>query len=317
MARQLSWSDLRGGLIACIAIVALAFVILKYSRVGALRGDTFRVYALVGEARGVTKGSEVWLSGQKIGKITDIRFRPPASTDTTKRIAIEMEVTERFRRMLRRDAVAQIRAGGSVIGPPVVYLSPGTARAAALQPDDTVRTLSQADVEGATGQFARASKEFPVIIGNVKVLAAQLQTTQGTLGALMNGPGGGELERARIRATQLTNRLTGGGTAGLILAGGLSTRAQRVMSRVDSVRALLASRNSSFGRFRRDSTLLNDVADIRNELTLIRASLDQPRGTAGRTLHDSALTNSLGEVERQMTLLFADIKKHPLRYISF
>jgi phospholipid/cholesterol/gamma-HCH transport system substrate-binding protein len=317
MARQLSWSDLRGGLIACVAIVVLAFVIMKYSRVGALRGDTFRVYALVGEARGVTKGSEVWLSGQKIGKITDIRFRPPATSDTTKRIAIEMEVVEQYRSVLRRDAVAQIRSGGSVIGPPVVYLSAGTTRAAALQPGDTVRTLSQSDVEGATAQLANASKEFPVIIANVKVLGAEFQTTQGTIGALMNGPGAGELERARIRATRLTNRLTGGGTAGLIMAAGLSTRAQRVMARVDSVRALLASPSSSFGRFRRDSTLLDEVADIRNELTLVRASLDQSRGTAGRAMNDSALTNSLGEAQRQMALLFADIKKHPLRYISF
>jgi phospholipid/cholesterol/gamma-HCH transport system substrate-binding protein len=317
MARQLSWSELRGGLIACIAIVAVAFAVLRYSRVGALRGDTFRAYALVGEARGVTKGSEVWLSGQKIGKIIDIRFRPPATSDTTKRIEIEMEMLEQYRNALRRDAVAQIRSGGSIIGPPVVYLSPGTTRAPVLQPGDTVRTLSQADVEGATVQFAGATKELPVIIANVRVLGAQLQATQGTIDALMSGPGGGELERARIRATQLGNRLTGGGTAGLIMAGGLSTRAQRVMARVDSVRALLASPNSSFGRFGRDSTLVDEIADIRNELTLVRASLDQSHGTAGRALHDSALTNALGDAERQMSLLFADIKKHPLRYISF
>jgi hypothetical protein len=101
------------------------------------------------------------------------------------------------------------------------------------------------------------------------------------------------------------------------MQGGLSTRAARVMARADSVRTLLASPRTSFGRLRRDSTLIGEVADIRNELTLVHAALDEPRGTAGRVMRDSALTRSVGETQRQMTLLFADIKKHPLRYVSF
>ena len=65
--------------------------------VGALHGDTFRVYALVGEARALAAGSEVWLSGQKVGKVTRISFQP-VSVDTSRRILIEMqkEVYSRF-----------------------------------------------------------------------------------------------------------------------------------------------------------------------------------------------------------------------------
>jgi phospholipid/cholesterol/gamma-HCH transport system substrate-binding protein len=317
MARHLSWSDVRGGLIATIAIVAIAAATLKYSRVGALHGDTFRLYALVGEARGVLKGSEVWLSGQKIGKIVDIQFRPPALSDTTQRILIVMEVLEQYRTAVRRDALAQIRSGGSIIGAPVVYLTPGTPAAAALQPGDTVHTKPQLDAEGATGQFGAATREFPVIIANVKLLAAQLKTTQGTVGAFMNGPTSVPLQKARVQAARLGARLSAEGTVGRFMQGGLTTRAQRVMARADSIRSLLASPNTSLGRFRRDSTLLAEVADIRNELSIVRAQLDEPRGTAGRILRDSAITNSLGDAEREMALLLADIKKHPLRYISF
>jgi phospholipid/cholesterol/gamma-HCH transport system substrate-binding protein len=316
MARRLSWSDVRGGLIAVVAIAIVAVAILKFLRVGALHGDTFRLYALVGEARGVTNGSEVWLNGQKIGKIIDIRFLP-ASADTARRIQIEMEILEQYRDAMRNDALAQIRAGGSVVGPPVVYLSAGTVRAAPLQPNDTVHTKPQADVEGATGQFAAATKEFPVIIGNVKLLVAQLKGTEGTAGAIMNGPGLRDLGTAQRRAGRVMVRLSGGGTTGFIMRGGLSTRAQRVMARADSVRALLASSNTSLGRFRRDSTLAGEVADIRNELTLLQANLASGRGTAGRAVSDSALGNALADAQRAMTLLFADLKQHPLRYINF
>jgi phospholipid/cholesterol/gamma-HCH transport system substrate-binding protein len=316
MARRLSWSDVRGGLIAILVIGAAAFSVLAFLNVGALHGDTFRLYALVGEARGVTKGSEVWLNGQKIGKIIDIRFLP-ATADTSRRIQIDMEVLEQYRDAMRHDALAQIRSGGSIMGPPVVYLSAGTLRAPPLQPEDTVSTVPQSDVVGASARFGATTKEFPVIIANVKLLTAQLQGTHGTFGALVNGPGMGDVSRARIRASRLMDRLSAGGTAGFIMRGGLSTRAQRVMARADSVRTLLASPNSSFGRFRRDSTLMAEVDDIRNELTLVQANLDESRGTAGRVIHDSALATAIGEAARQMTLLLADLKKHPLRYVTF
>ena len=318
MARRLSWSDVRGGAIAVLVIVLIAAVTLKYSRLGTLHGETMPLYARVGEARGLLVGSEVWLSGQKIGKVTGIEFRPPSTADTSARIEISMEVLAKHRAAIHRDAVAQIRAGGSVIGAPVVYLSPGTVKTAMIQPGDTVTTHPQADAEGATGNSASRRESFRIIINNVKVLAAQLQTTQGTIGAFMNSPGGtgpgaGEMARTRALTAQLGARLSGGGTVGQFMQGGLTTRAQRVMARADSVRTLLASPNTSLGRYRKDSTLMTEVGDIRNELSIVRSA----RGTAGRAMHDSAITNSLTEAQRQMSLLFADIKKHPLRYIGF
>ena len=101
------------------------------------------------------------------------------------------------------------------------------------------------------------------------------------------------------------------------MQGGLTRRAQQVMARADSVRALIASPNTSLGRFRKDSTLLAEVGYIRDELSILQSDLDQSRGTVGRAIHDSAITNALVEAQRQMSLLFADIKKHPFRYLVF
>ena len=320
MARRLSWFDVRGGAVAVCVIVLAAAATLKYSRLGTLRGKTMPLSARVGEARGLLVGSEVWLSGQKIGKVVDISFRPPTVADTSSRIEITMEVLVKYRSAIHRDAVAQIRSGGSVIGAPVVYLTPGTLTAAMIQPGDTVTTHPQADAEDAAGQFSVASRQFPVIINNVKVLTAQLQTTQGTIGAFMNARGGAgseQMARARVLTSQVGARLSGGGTLGHFMQGGLFPRAQRVMARADSVRTLLASPNTSLGRLRKDSTLLAEVGYIRDELSIIRSQLDQSRGTAGRAMHDSAITHSLTEAQRQMSLLFADIKKHPLRYLIF
>jgi hypothetical protein len=320
MARRLSWFDVRGGLIAVIAIILVAAATLKFSRLGNLHGDTMEVVAHFGEARGLLVGSEVWLSGQKIGKVLAIDFRSPQSADTSARIEIRMAILAKHRRAIHRDAVATIQAGGSVIGAPVVYFTPGTTRTGMIQPGDTITTHPQADVEGATAQFSVASRQFPVIINNIKVLAAQLSTTKGTAGAFMNapeGPGLPALSRTQVLTGQLYAKLNGSGTAGRIRSGGLSARVNTSLARVDSIRTLLASPNTSFGRFRKDSTLITEVGDVRDDLSLIRAQLDDSRGTAGRVLHDSALGNGVIEAQREMSLLFADIKKHPFRYIVF
>jgi phospholipid/cholesterol/gamma-HCH transport system substrate-binding protein len=320
MARRLAWSNVRGGLIAIAAIVGIAVATLKYARVGALRGDRMRLYAAVGAARGVLKGSEVWLLGQKVGKITDIRFRSPTESDTTVRVLIEMDLLEQYRGALHRDAEAQVRAGGSVIGAMVVYLTPGSPSAPVIRDGDTLRAKPQVDPESATAQFSAVTRELPPIIQDLKTIRAELRSTSGSAGALLRA---NTLDHAPLRTTgqqfsRLRQRLGGGrGSLGRVLNGELGARATRVMASADSVRALVGSSSSSLGRFRKDSTLRADVSDIRDELAEVRASLADSRGTAGRVLHDSAVFDALAEVHREMSLLVADLKKHPLRYSPF
>jgi len=320
MARRLAWSNVRGGLIAIAAIVGICAATLKYARVGALRGDRIRLYAVVGAARGILKGSEVWLMGQKVGRVADIRFRSPGESDTLARVLIEMEVLGKHREAMHRDAVAQVRTGGSMIGAMVVYLTPGTSAAPAIRDGDTVRAKPQAETESATAQLSAATKELPAIVRNVKSIRSSLNSTSGSVGALMQSARAerGTMQSASARLASLRRRMVNErGSIGRIMDGSLGTRARAVMARADSVRALAGSSSTSLGRFKRDSTLVSEVADIRTELATVRASLADSRGTVGRVAHDSAAFRALGDVHREMTLLLADMKENPLRYNPF
>ena len=319
MPRRARWRELLIGLTALAAIVGIGLAILVFARLGGLHGSTFRLYAQTGEARGIISSSEVWLGGQKVGLVKDVQFLP-ASVEPRARLLIVMDVLETARHNVRHDSRAQIGAGGTLIGAPVVYISLGTTNAAVVQPRDTIRSLPQTDVENMTSEFALASRDFPEIIANVKLLNQQLHSVEGTLGALGIERGGPALAATRARLARLGGELRASdGTIGLALNDrpSLTARAQAVMARADSLRSFLSSERTIFGRFRRDSTLLREVADLRNEIDILRARMASPNGTIGRARADSAVFDQLTGLRREMAQLFADMRRRPLRYIRF
>jgi len=318
MPRIQNWRSLLPGIIAIAVIVVGVVAVLSFARVGALHGSTIRVYSSMAEARGVMKGTPVWLEGQPIGQVLRVEFLPP-STDSNSNVLVVMDLLKRNAKFVRRDAVAQITSGGTLIGAPVVYLSTGS-NAPLLADGDTLHSVPQGDPEGVASRIALASRDFPAIIANVKDLRSQLTSVHGTTGALLNDD---ELriDLARSRGTTLANRaLHGNGTIGRVLNGGTAratARAQHALAEADSLRALVTSDKSVVGQFRRDSSLMRTVTSLRNEVSLAKAMLDEPRGTAGRVLHDSAMTRQLTAAEKELAAVIADLRAHPMRYVAF
>jgi phospholipid/cholesterol/gamma-HCH transport system substrate-binding protein len=313
-----TWRSLIPGLIAITVIILATLGVLMFAQVGALHGDTVRVFAATDQARGLLKGSDVWLAGQKVGVVADIRFRPVA-TDVSERLLIELELLEKYLPQLRGDSYAQIRTGGSLIGAQVVYLTTGTPTAPEVSAGDTLSAKPQGDTEGVASQIATASRQFPAIINNVKLLSSQLESARGTLGAFGAEEGVEKLGRVGTRAADLKGRAFGGeGTIALVMRrSDHVVRAKSAMARADSIRNLLASNATSYGRLRRDSTLIHEIATVRNEVSIVRALLAKPEGSAGRALADSAIVRQLGQVEREFTALKREIMRDPLRFISF
>jgi phospholipid/cholesterol/gamma-HCH transport system substrate-binding protein len=313
-----SWRSLIPGLIAVAVIVLATVALLMFAQVGALHGDTVRVYAATDQARGLLKGSDVWLAGQKVGVVADIRFQP-VSTEPSQRLLLELELLEKHLPQLRGDSYAQIRTGGSLIGAQVVYLTTGTPTAPEVSAGDTLRAKPQGDTESVASQIAGASRQFPAIINNVKLLSSQLESARGTLGAFGAEEGVQKIGRIGERAADLGGRALGGdGSIGLLMRRSDHLgRARSAMARADSIRLLLASSSTTYGRLRRDSTLIREIGSVRNEVSIVKALLASPDGTAGRVRADSAIVRQLGLVEREFSALKRDIMRDPLRFIGF
>jgi ABC-type transporter Mla subunit MlaD len=119
MPRTIHWSDLRVGILSAIGLAGLLLIILLFARVGGLRGEKATIYIVAADATGVLTGTDIWLAGQKIGAVRDVRFRP-VSVDTSQRLLIEAQILAARLSPIRRDSRAEIRPGTSMIGIPVV-----------------------------------------------------------------------------------------------------------------------------------------------------------------------------------------------------
>lgn len=315
MASKVHWSELKIGLL-CLAGVAVAVLsILLFARVGALHGDTETLYVTVDHAPGVLKGTDVWLLGRKVGLVKNITFRP-VTVDTLYRLAIETEImADRFH-LIRKNSFGDIRAGGNLIGSPVVYIGGGTAAAPPVKSGDTIAAL----VGGKSG-----------IGTQIDTLAAGLVRLADSTGRLLRlmddrttsigqfrSTGMASMRSARGVSSDLMRRATSGtGTLGLARRDALGDRIRRVMAQTDSIKLLVSSGSGNVGRFRRDSTLIREVASVRAEVDSLRRLFSTPGTGVSRVRSDTALTRGMAQARLQLDSLMIDLRKHPLRYISF
>lgn len=318
-ARRRTWPRLIPGLVVLAALILGAVAVLAFARVGALHGDTFRLYMYASEARGILKGSEVWLAGRRVGLVAGISFRE-SSADTAGRLRVALDILEPYREQFRGDSYAQIRSGGSLIGAPVVYVTPGTPAAPPLPEGGVIPGKGQLDAEDVTSQIALASRHVPEIISNVKALGTEVRRVRSSLDGSGRDEPGVILRVVGARATRVGSRtFSGKGSVGMLLRDqdALTRRATRVIARADSVLRLANAAIAPGGPLRRDSTFVRTLSDVRNEVSIVRALLDQPHGSAGRLTRDSALVQQLRQVERELSGVMSDFKRDPARYIAF
>jgi hypothetical protein len=229
-----------------------------------------------------------------------------------------LRVRERDAPLIRHNSRVQVRSGANVIGPVVVYIQGGTPDSPPVTPGDTIQARTQSDLGAAVAQLSDLTAEVTPLMADARTVISRLDDPSGTIGAFSRtiasdgGAGGlpGQMTRLRARLSAFGDRAGPG-------PGDVLPHARRALARVDSIRALLASPGSSFGRFRRDSTLRDAIGGVVEELSTVRALLDEQSGSLARFRSDSALMNSVAAARREMALLFEDVSKHPLRYLHF
>ncbi len=315
MSRTLHWRELKTGVVALAVIVTLVLSVLLFARVGALHGDTSNIYVLTDDAPGVLSGTEVWLSGQKIGLVKDVHFRP-VNTDTLERLAIHTLILSQYMHFLRRDAYADIRPGGNLIGSPIVFISSGTSTARALNNGDTLIEISSGKMKPVGDRVSALGRKVSALADSGARVMTLLNSQIGTLGKLAS-TGIPKIAATTGAVASLVGKTrTGEGTLARTINGDVGIHLAHIRAQKDSITTLIASGNGTLGRFRRDSTLQSEVAHLTSQVDSLRSTFSGTNQlTRSRT--DTAIAAQLAQVRAQLSAIMKDLKKHPTTYLHF
>jgi phospholipid/cholesterol/gamma-HCH transport system substrate-binding protein len=315
MHRTVEWRDLKVGLTATGVITAIVLFVLLFARVGAMHGKTASIYVLTDDAPGVLSGTDVWLAGKKIGQVKDIHFRP-VSTDTLQRLAIHTQIYYDQLHYLRKDAWADIRPGGSLVGAPIIWIASGTSNFGSLRDGDTLVTKSTGAMKPVGDKIEALGNKVSSLTDSTLRVAHMLTDQIGTLGRLAHSG----LPRVASAAGQIADlsrkARAGQGSLALLAGGTLNVRFNHIVATKDSITRLMNSGNGNIARLKTDSTLIKRVTHLRAELDSLM-SLTQGNGTMARARSDSTLRLEMTKARAELTAIIADLKKHPGRYINF
>lgn len=142
------------GIMVAFGFVAFVFVLFNLGG-GSILKSQYTLYGTFGHVKGLHMGSEVSLSGLRIGVIRNIHISPE-----TKELKVEFSVSRDVQEFIRKDSIAQIRTQG-VLGDKYIEVGFGSVDQPMLKNGDTIMTQEAEDIMSQGGKLVGGlSKKF-------------------------------------------------------------------------------------------------------------------------------------------------------------
>jgi phospholipid/cholesterol/gamma-HCH transport system substrate-binding protein len=271
--KTIGFRELRVGIFTLIALAVLIFLLLNAS------GDfnpferKFQLKANFTSAEGLREGGEVQLAGMPIGKVQEVKLRPPGAADepkveatfTVSEIVDGQPVFER----IRTDSTAQLVASTVLGNDKVIDISPGTSAGQPVPENYVLRSVVPATINQLTVSGNELVQQLNRLAIPMTDIATKINEGEGTLGRVINDE-------------QLYNNLNA-----------TIAQSRGTVAELQSVARQLNRGEGTAGRLLNDPAIYNSINRSTEQLETIARDLRAGRGTAGRLLRDEALYNDL------------------------
>lgn len=206
--------------------IGIYLIFMMGSRTGFLRSN-FTLFARFKDVKGLHPGSEVSLSGLRIGIVKDITV----AADDSKDMIAELQISSNARGRLRADSAATLKTQG-VLGDRYIELSIGTNGQGELKNGDTLKTQDSPDLFSKSGSLMEGLsrylkeggdvdslvKNLARLSDNLVQLSTQVKKEKSLLNELFYGQSGQNLGQALTHLDSILKKIdTGDGTLGSIV----------------------------------------------------------------------------------------------------
>ncbi|HEX7051533.1 MAG TPA: MlaD family protein [Longimicrobiales bacterium] len=289
-------------------LLGLAVLIVSLDDIQrALRG-TYEVVGVFEEGHRLKPGTEVWVAGRPVGRVTEVALLRPRNDGIL--IAARLEIASEMREQVRRDSRLRFRAP-RLLAEPVVDIQPGTAAAPPLQPGDTLRAAPPPRFEPLLRSMHAFRHALDSLVADGRMLEERIDARAPAFDRLA-----GELAAAVTALDALTGRIERGPLAAFAEDTTWRASLARIETAVARIDDAFRERAAAPDSATLDPALrrLGQRADLlRARVAALRAALEAPRGFPGRRKHDPALRDALATVRAQLDSLAAELRQRPWR----
>ncbi len=162
---------------------------------------TFTVAVVFKNVEGLKSGDNVWLSGVKIGTVSDVKIISQG------KVVVNLSLKDKQNQFIKKDAIASIGSDG-LVGNKIVVIRPGIS-GDIIAPDDTINTSSPADTQELINIAKDVGENTRSITSDLKTIAQRVNDGKGIVGELLND---GTIAK-ELRDAIVNLRTTGSNTA--------------------------------------------------------------------------------------------------------
>jgi phospholipid/cholesterol/gamma-HCH transport system substrate-binding protein len=139
---------------------------------------TFNVAAVFKNVEGLKEGDNVWLSGVKIGTVTDVEIVSQGQ------VIVSLSLKHNQHQFITEDATASVGSDG-LVGNKIVVIRPGKSQAM-IDDGDTINTNSPTDTQELFNIAKDVGDNTRSLTGDLKLIAQKINNGQGIVGELLN-----------------------------------------------------------------------------------------------------------------------------------
>lgn len=243
---------------------------------------TFEVSAVFRNVEGLKAGDNVWLSGVKIGTVSDVSIAGEG------RVIVKLALKENQNKFIQTDAVALISTDG-LVGNKIVIIRPGQGPESITE-EDTLQTVSPTDTQDLMNLARDVGENTRSITSDLKTIADRINKGKGIVGELLNDGSIAQEMRAAIAHLTTTSNNTAQASAEL-------NALIRDLQHGDGLLATLISDTSYTRTFEHALTNIEKVSEnagvVSEQLQHLSSNIINTDNAAGVLLSDSTVAEQL------------------------
>ena len=350
--KQITWAQLRVGLLVVLSLVVLVVGIFLIS--GGVTGFLTRKYTLrtyFSGASGLRQGAPVQVAGVPVGGTVE-RIGISQDPNPNRAVEIVLRVPRRYQSQIRANSEARLQTAG-LLGEAYIDITRGEPHQSVVKDGGEVKGVEEADIKRIVQNTNDVISNLRVLSNKLNDITAQIQSGHGAIGKLIyDQTFYNQLNETTATAQHLLSSVEKGqGTLGKLVEDetlyqhtlaaidrlnqladevqhgkgslakfmndpGIYDQVHQAVTRLNTLMDNISSGKGTIGKLANDPQLYDRMNQTFDHVNTIAGRIEQGQGTLGKLSTDEALYKNLSTSSETLRDFLTEFRKNPKKFLT-